>query len=97
MFIVVSYQELHGLQIFQCNVARQVSKPHMSAKFHGLVCDLRCLKEKKMKNFETYRGVGSFYLTPFPCSYLHHLLVSGVAESCEAVKFQIHRILKLKQ
>ena len=34
-------------------------------------------KEKKMKNFETYRGVGIF-LTPFPCSYLHHFLVTGV-------------------
>ena len=30
-----------------------------------------------MKNFETYRGVGIFYLTPFQRSYLHNVLVSG--------------------
>ena len=42
---------------FQYDVARRISEPHMSAKFHGRycsVCELRCLnskKEKKMKNF----------------------------------------------
>ena len=35
-------------------------------------------KKKKMKNFGAYGRIGIFYLTPFPCLYLHNVLVSGV-------------------
>ena len=55
--------------------------------WYGSVCELResnskkkkkKKKEKKMKNFGAYRRIGIFYLTPFPCLYLHFFLVSGV-------------------
>ena len=44
------------------------------------VCELResNSKKKKMKNFGAYGRIGIFYLTPFPCLYLHNFLVSGV-------------------
>ena len=69
---------LQEVQCLQYDVARLASEPHMSANFHGLVL-LESKKEKeKMKNFGTYRKICIFYLTPFPCSYLHDILVSGV-------------------
>ena len=48
------------------------------------VCELResnekkKKKKKKMKNFGAYGRIGIFYLTPFPCLFLHNFLVSGV-------------------
>ena len=55
---------------FQYDVARRVSKSHMSAKFHCSVGGLResNSKKKKMKNCSR---IGIFYLTPFPCTNLH--------------------------
>ena len=78
LFIVVLTRTT---KIFKYDVARQVSKPHMPAKFHDLVSELCCLnskKVKKIKNFGAYGRIGIFYLTPFPFSYLHTFLVSGV-------------------
>ena len=45
------------------------------------VCELHCLnsKKEKKKNIGTYRKIGIFYLTPFPCTNLHDFLVSGVS------------------
>ena len=63
-------------KVFKYDIARLASEPNMSAKFEGLV--LFGTRVESKKNFGTYRGIGIFYLTPFPCTNLQDFLVSGV-------------------
>ena len=73
-------QELQGLQHFKYDVARQVSEPHKSAKFHGLVLFSLLVtrvefKEEEEGEDEDLWENTHFLFNPFP---MHEYWVSGV-------------------
>ena len=81
-------------KIFNMMLHAGLANPTCLQSFMVWYCSVCCLNSKKEK--KKMKENRHFLLTPFPCTNLHDF-GQWCTESHEAVKFQIHLILKLKQ